>query len=54
MIKPYLWSKSMNSVTIVYWHIKSLQLGIDPNKFTNIFDLIEHLTNVQPTNRNNT
>ena len=54
MIKPHLWSKSMNSVSEVYWHLKSLHLGIDPKKFSNMIDLIEHITNVQHTNRNNT
>lgn len=54
MIKPHLWSKSMNSVTVVYWHLKSLQSNVDPNKFSNIIDLIEHVTHVQHTNRNNT
>lgn len=54
MIKPHLWSKSMNSVTEVYWHLKCLRQGVDPRKFSNIIDLIEHITHVQHTNRNNT
>lgn len=45
MLKPYLWSKSINCVGQVYWGLKCLLAGKDPNDYDCLLDLIDDLTN---------
>ena len=53
MIKPHLWSKSVNSVSVIYWWLKCLEAGKDYESYANLEELIIDLTsgdNVQDKN----
>ena len=45
MIKPHLWSKSVDCVGKIYWWIKCIEAGKDPNDYDCLLDMIEDLTN---------
>lgn len=44
MIKPHLWSKSVDCVGTIYWGLKCYAAGKDPNDYNSLLDLIEDLT----------
>ena len=44
MLKPHLWSKSVNSVSEVYWWIKCIEAGKDYYSYNNLEELIIDLT----------
>lgn len=45
MIKPHLWSKSVNAVSQVYWWIKCVEAGKNFLDYNSIEEIIDDLTN---------